>query len=242
MPRFPGRIRCLILAGVLGFGLAATAAEAGIQPALQINWSIDGGLMNNLLPLGTDIDGDGIWNYSGFDPDGGGSGINLSFDMNADPDPLLSGNIALFNTTGATIDVFVQIILPVGITFPSTLLNGSAALGLTTNGDGGDLTSVPGTAVWRAFIDGAEVAALFHDPFQQHNGGFGSSGAFQDFGIPNPIAGPALNNTVAIELRFTLTPSDQASITSVFNIVPGPGGLLVMAMGMVMVRRRRRTA
>ena len=104
MPRLS---RCVLLAGVVALGLA-TNAKSGVQPALEINWSIDGGLMNNTLPGGTDLDGDGIWNYAGFFVDSGGSGINLQYNMNADADPLLSGNIALFNVTGNTVDVFVS--------------------------------------------------------------------------------------------------------------------------------------
>lgn len=36
------------------------------------------------------------------------------------------------------------------------------------------------------------------------------------------MLGPGANSSIGITLRFTLTPGDQASITSVFNIVAVP--------------------
>lgn len=242
MPRSTRRLGAAILAGSVVLGLSAATVEAGIQPALQINWSIDGGTMNNLLPIGTDANNDGVWNYFGQDSDDGGSGINLSWNLAADPDPELSGNIALFNNTLAPIDVFVQIILPVNVVLPSSLINGSAALGMTSDGSGGSIATVAGVDLWRAFIDGNEVASLFQDSYDLTNPGFGSVGDNEDFGSPVPLPGPALNNTIAIEMRFTLTPIDQASLTSVFVVVPGPGALLVLGLGMAFIRRRRRLA
>ncbi len=61
-----------------------------------------------------------------------------------------------------------------------------------------------------------------------------------NFGIPvNVVGGPVLN-TLGIDIEFTLTPGDQASITSNFAIIPAPGGLLVLAVGTLGLRRRRR--
>jgi hypothetical protein len=237
MPRSP---RFVALVGVLALGVAAVTANAGIsQPDLQINWSIDGGMMNMLNPTGVDADGDGIWNFNGGDSDGGGSGIFLNWALAADPDPELSGNISLFNSTANTIDVFVQMILPVAVAGPATTIEGSAALSMTSNGDGGAMATTDTTDLWRAFMDGAEVASLFGHPYDLTNPGFGTLVDDQAFG---PQAGPGLMDTMAIELRFTLTPFDQASLTSVFTIelAPAPGTLLVLASGLFVTRRRRR--
>lgn len=237
MPRSPRLVAPL---GVLALGVAAVTANAGVlQPDLQINWSINGGTMNMLNPTGVDADGDGIWNFNGGDSDDGGSGIFLNWALAADPDPELSGNISLFNSTANTIDVFVQMILPVAVMGPASIIDGSAALTMTSNGDGGSMATTGSTDLWRAFMDGAEVASLFGSPYDLTNPGFGSLGDNQAFG---PEAGPGLSSTMAIELRFTLTPLDQASLTSVFaiQVVPSPATLLVLASGLVATRRRRR--
>ena len=123
---------------------------------LQINCSIQGGSVMNLTPAGTDPDGDGVFNYAGsaIDPD---TGVELSWDLNRGQDPLIiRGTLAVLNNTDQTIELFLQVILPISESLPDgTEIAGSAALGLTTDSGGGTLASVSGIPIWQGLIDAA---------------------------------------------------------------------------------------
>ena len=178
--------------------------------------------------------------------------VNLGYNLNGKPDPgvglsnnvLISGNLAVENLFTNNIGVQLLVELPVASSFPGSDMGGSAAIGLTTNGDGGSLASV-GVPVWQALTDGTPVgpvASLFFDPFALTNSGFGSNSTSGNFGIPVPINGGPINSTIGIDINFSLTPADQASITSVVNAVPvpGPAGLALLAAAGLVIRRRRR--
>ena len=126
-----------------------------------------------------------------------------------------------------------------------SLMQGSAAIGLTTDSGGGSVASLAGTPLWQGLIDGSPVgndAALFFDPFALVNASIGSSSSNANFGIPVPNAGPPVLNNIGIRISFSLTQLDQASITSVFNVVPAPGAIALLGVAGLTVRRRRRRA
>ncbi|MHC4217648.1 MAG: hypothetical protein ACYSU7_04245 [Planctomycetota bacterium] len=234
--------------------MGVPAANAAFD--LQFKWWIDGAVAGQYTVVGTDL-GNGMYNYSGslfyLNPLNPFEIVNLDYNLNGKPDAnagastnvLLSGNLAVENLFLNTIGVQLLVELPsANPLLPDSDMGGSAAIGLTTNADGGTLASVGGMPVWQALTDGTPVgaqASLFFDPFALSNSGLGSTSTSGNFGIPNPVAGGPINNTLGIDINFSLTPSDQASITSVVNAVPipGPGVLAVLAAGLVIRRRRR---
>ena len=241
MPVFPRSLKLVAIGAVLLVGSAASTVNAEV-PALELRWWINGVNVFDTTPIGTD-NGNGTYSYNGsfFDVF---SFATLTWSLTGDPDPQLSGNLTVENPGANSIEVILEVILPTAPALPgSTEMIGSAALGLTTDDGGGSLSSLANTPVWQGIIDNTLVgpsASLFFDPFSQTNSGFGSSGANSNFGIPVAVAGPAALNNIGIRISFDLTGADQASITSVFRVVPGPGGLLVLVMGMAVGRRRRR--
>jgi hypothetical protein len=178
--------------------------------------------------------------------------IELGVNLNGKPDAnagvstnlMISGNLAVENSFLNSVDVQLEVLLPVAAGGPFTLMAGSAAIGLTTNADGGSLQSLAGLPVWQGLLDGSPAgpAALFWDPFDMTHTGLGSSSADSNFGLPGGAPGGLVVSTIGIEMNFSLTSLDQASITSVFNVVPipGPGGLVVFAAAGLVIRRRRR--
>jgi len=179
----------------------------------------------SLRPSGVDPDRDGVFDYVGsaIDPD---TGVELSWELNGGAGPFVGGSIAVLNTQAITADFSLLLIQPILPLPAGTELAGSAALGLTTDSGGGTVATVSGIPLWRAFIDGTAVgpsASLFADPFAATIPRLGSLGFSESFGIPDRITGPAVQNTIGIALRFTLTPLDQVSVTSVFSVAsPAP--------------------
>ena len=53
------------------------------------------------------------------------------------------------------------------------------------------------------------------------------------------VAGPPVLETIGIRISFSLTPGEQMSFTSVFDVVPGPGGLVLGLFAAALTRRRR---
>jgi hypothetical protein len=49
------------------------------------------------------------------------------------------------------------------------------------------------------------------------------------------VLGPQANSSIAIHIRFSLTPGDQAGVTSVFNVdaVPEPMTVVMMGLGLL---------
>ncbi len=195
--------------------LGSTVASAGAgAPELVINWSVNGGPTNYLLAGGTPAGG-GAFVYEGTstDPD---TGLELIYDLNGNPVSELSGNVKIFNALSSTITVSVDVILPFDPDFPTgTLLSGIVVVGLTTGPGGGMISSVP-PALFHTLIDGGDAgssATLFWDPFFMSSTGLGNLASYSDYGIPQPVPGPPLFNSLGCALDFELTSGELASIS-----------------------------
>jgi hypothetical protein len=255
MPLFSRRVQSIVVAAFLAFAISAPAANASSH--LQLRWWIDGSVAGQYSIVGSDM-GNGMFNYAGtFDysnPLELTETVTLTVNIDgtpnggagADTSVLMSGNLAVENLFSGAVDVGIEVILPIGQPMPGSLLDGSATMGLTADDGGGTLASLPDThAVWQGLADGSPVgpeAAMFYSPFQLVQPGFGSNFANGEFGMPDPILGPAIANSIGIDISFSLTTLDQVSITSVLNVVPipGPGGLVMLAAVGLVTRRRRR--
>ena len=200
---------------MVGPGTAAAVAD---PPAIQITWSINGEIANLTLPAGVD-QGAGSFIYTGTATDAL-TGIELSYDLIADPYSSLSGNLVMLNDLENSIDVSIQVTMPfTPIFLKGSQLSGAATIGLTTGLGGGQISSQP-PALWQAVIDGAVVDSaswLFFDPFFMSNGGQGSSSTQQHFGTPVPVSGPPISTSLGFALNFSLTSLDLSSFTSVFT-------------------------
>ncbi len=202
--------------GVLALGLI-TAGAVAAGPALRIEWSINGGKLNVSLPDGVGLK-EGMYGYQGTLTDQA-TGIELSYDLTADPYASVSGTFDIYNHTDAVIDVTLDAILPFTPIFVNeSELRGNVSIGLTTDRGGGMIESLP-PYLWQAVIDGVVVgptASLFFDPFFMSAGGPANASTQADFGYPTPVAGPPVNTSIGYRLRFALTPLDLGSIASDF--------------------------
>ena len=111
MPFFPSRVRRFAVVASLAVGFAATSVHAGnVDPGLDIEWWINGNYAGQLLPSGTYNPGTGWWNYTGFASDLA-TGVTLNYNLNGDPDPLISGNLTVENPFLPVVDIKLVVTL-----------------------------------------------------------------------------------------------------------------------------------
>ena len=225
------------IASIVAISIAVTPADAGF-PALNVQWRLDGGIVVNDFPTGT-ANGMGGFVYTG----GGNLGdVLMTYSLVGIPDSMVSGGFTLENFSMATVEVELMVTLPItpAVSAPSSL-TGSVAVGMTADADGGTLAALPGVAFWQALIDGTALGGgtdLLTD-LMLTRPGLGSMNASDAFG---QLSGPGVLDELGILITFSLTPGEQMSLTSVLHVVPipGPGGLAVLGLATLVVRRRRR--
>jgi hypothetical protein len=202
------------------------------------------------------------WTMNQPDPGTGGPTYSNTYDVHnanwdfqwgvtGDPDPVVSSNLTITNNTAVTQTYISTVTLPIAPAItPSSLIGGSISGSVTdVNGNGATLATAAPDALYTALIDGVSVHTLYDNPSSfVVTPPFGSASVpSADFGSPIPsLPGPAANSSIAIQLKFTLTPGDSMALTSVFvvNPVPEPVGLGVFGLAAAghLGRRRRQLA
>ncbi len=209
------RISATLAAVILMAAPCGNAAADG--PALYVAWSVDSGPMNGTWPPGTNL-GDGSFEYSGSSVDPA-TGLTLSWDVTAGPGMFIDGSVSIWNELPGTIDVAAHITLPVGNWIPvESELSAFVALGLTTGQGGGQIDSIPTIPyVWDTVIDGRSVGpatSLFAHPFQVWHSGASSSSTTAQYGIPTPVIGPPVLDSLGYDINFQLSDNDFASVST----------------------------
>ena len=212
--------------------VAASRAHAGF-PALNVQWKLNGAVVLNDLPSGVP-NGLGGYQYIGGHSVGQ---VLMTYNLLGIPDPRISGNFTLENFSPETVEVELLVTLPISgsVSAPSSL-TGSVAVGMTADADGGTLAVLQGVPFWQGLIDGTAVGDLLSDLslVRPSLGSVASNDGFVQ------LPGPEALSEIGIRITFSLTAGEQMSVTSVFNVVPAPGGLVVFVLATVVLRRRRR--
>jgi len=234
----------------LGLGLGFLAATSAQAVPLSLQIFADGVLIGDIdqTRLGCVDNPDGVSaNCSVQDLVYGDEYplLNIdNIDLHIDSDPVVTGTTGVTNLFSTTQQITLLFTLPI-TSIPGNTLRGGSIQGTATdnNGNGVTLSTVSGSALYTALVDGADTSSLYPDPFSTSAGNFGSASIPADeFGAPIPSdpGGPALNS-IGIRLDFLLTPFDSASITSNFVVVvPEPGTAALLALGLVLVAAKRR--
>jgi hypothetical protein len=226
------------LAWLLTVMLALFASSAGALPipAVTVSMQVGENTPSLLAPVGVATSDP---NQFTFDGQQVAAGWTLGWNMTVDVDPFVTSNFSVLNNTAVNQIYTVIVTLPVAAIGPSTLVGGSVQGGITSNSSPGTLSTFAPTAMYTALIDGVAVpgGALYTNPTSVSSGAFLSNtlGAAA-FGTPIPsLAGPAVAGSIGIQLKFQLTPGDQASFTSVFVVepVPEPATLVMLSGGLV---------
>ncbi|MSR29275.1 MAG: hypothetical protein EXS03_06855 [Phycisphaerales bacterium] len=172
---------------------------------------------------------------------------NLTWAYLVDPDPFITGNLSLTNTTGQTQDYIIDFMLNIDpVLGAGSHIAGQASGSLTdANGSGAALlTSILGGPVYTALGDGNTIQGLMSGASQSVSSSFGTASfSGGSFGYPiGSLVGPAIQSTIGIRFAFSLSAGDSVSFSSIFvaNPIPGPGALaLVLGVGLAGSRRRR---
>ncbi len=193
------------------------------------------------------------WNYTGQLRDSGGRwelAWNCVFDVtDGGGGAFVTGSMVLFNY-GLVIQNFSLLMtLPTGFLGPmGDLTERGSIIGTVT-----DLTFDDATVfapidgrIYTPMIDGVSETPgfLLNDPFQESAGGplFSHTVGPADFGIPTPVdLSQDVDSSIGILVDFDLTAGDAVSFTVIYEILPAPAGLPVLAaFGLVASRKRRR--
>ena len=169
-------------------------------------------------------------------------GYDMTLSFTIDPDPTITGNVAITNVTAAPQDYLFTFNLPVSPGFNPSQLNGSVGVTATADSTAGAVATTSPDPLYTALIDNVGVKTLLNNPFSLPVAAFDSNVTTAKFGLPVPDAGGAVNSSIGIKLHFNVTPGDQAGVTSQFtaNPVPEPTALLGLAIaGVALVRRRK---
>ncbi|MCC6682366.1 MAG: PEP-CTERM sorting domain-containing protein [Phycisphaeraceae bacterium] len=157
-----------------------------------------------------------------------------------DPDPFVVNNILITNLTGSTQVYTVGIALPTAFAAPN-LISGNITSSVIDSGGvpGATLASVAGFSIYSAQIDFATVATLQDHPFTLIAASGGSNSSPASFG-PN-VNAIAVTSNIGIQLRFSITAGDTASILSRFDVVdiPEPASMMLLGLGALALVRRR---
>ena len=172
------------------------------------------------------------------------SAFDFNYDIVVDPDPFVSLNFAITNTTTTVQTFVVGVVLPISPPqVPATLMGGSVGLTLTdANFDGiAKVTDSFGTPLYQAAIDGVNVLPLWTGPFAASVVFAGQTISPNTVaGLPGPsISGPAAINTISILNTFTLTPGDRVTFSSFFVVqavnVPEAGTMVMLGVATVVM-------
>lgn len=166
--------------------------------------------------------------------------LRIDIGLTLDEDPELATSLGIDNLSGGT-EHFTLVITMSGLSaIPgATLTGGSNAWDFgDNNGDGVTLSTVAGSSLYTALIDGVAHDTLFDHPTVGSDGSAFGGGTIgpADFGSPIPSQlGPALTSSIGITYDFTLTGGDDASTTTgrfVVKPVPEPATAALIALGL----------
>jgi hypothetical protein len=241
--------RFALAVSVVTVGLAGAASAAPVSPvSLQILVDGENAGVFDESALGCSAGAGETFHCAG----SGLGGLDLTWDMTFDSDPGVTGDTGIAGITGITNSSFDDQRITLIFTLPTlvaseSLMGGDVQGEITDNVGNGSTISAPAeSALYTARIDGVPQQTLFADPFSFTGDHFlTESFGSQSWGTPIPSApGPAVASDIELQLDFTLSGIDSASLTSQFQVVampePEAGTSLVLAFGLLYVLGRRR--
>jgi hypothetical protein len=167
-----------------------------------------------------------------------GFGIITLEELEYDPDPYVFVSQLIYNNTLIPQTYQILIDQPAYLATSSSLVYGSVVVSLLDEANDGASLSDNNRPIYTAYIDDNEVDTLLDDPYTLVAPTTVNSG-LQEFGWNNYGAGVVSN--IAIEIEFTLSPGDSATVQGSFEVIPEPASLILIgltAATFTFIRRR----
>lgn len=217
-------------AGVLAIAGPA-CAQAGVGSIGSFGVRANGGALHSVQSTATAGAEAGTVRFIGSAVDPGGA-WEASWDYIADLDPngnaKLNGSATVLNKSAEAAEFDIVFEVPICPFIQSaSKMGGSCTIKLTTNANGGAISTQGGHSVFTALADGASGSKLFHGPFNMGSTGSGTAQTGNVFGAPFPASSAAaVNDDFGVRHVFKLTDGDTVLLTS--NLVVGgePGNFV----------------
>jgi hypothetical protein len=163
-----------------------------------------------------------------------------SLDFAYDADPYVTGGFSALNPTGVTQTYTFIFFSPVAPAItPTSLYGGSMSGSLTANGTvpATVATVAPDPLYW-GIIDGVNVLPIYADPMSWSVNTQYASGTIAAVNVPTTNPYGPVNNSIAMQFKFTLTPGDIATMNGIFEVIPEPATLALLGMGLLFLKKR----
>lgn len=153
-----------------------------------------------------------------------------------DPDPFVTGGFSVFNPSGITQTYTFVFTAPVAPPLTTSLYGGSMSGSFTAVIGSATVETVPNTPLYWGMIDGTPVLEIYSDPMSWSVG----SGSGEIVGVTVPTTNPygAVNSSISMQYKFTLSPGDIATMNGIFEVIPEPATLVLLGIGGLLLRRR----
>ncbi len=231
--------RIAAVLAVVALFIPVASAQVPI-PLLEVEWGGNEWYSGEPGTMEVSSAGGDVYDFTGGyeGPDWSGTWEG-SFDV----DPIINFGMAVTNNTAMTQTFIATLTIPTSgaIAPPSTVFCGTS---VTITGLGPATVATPaGDFLYRALVSGAPMGPpcdLLPPPFSLTTA-TGLPEVAGPFNVgPAPGPGLADPDTIGIRHAFTLTAGGTATVNSTFIIVPEPGTLTVVVMGVAALVRRRR--
>jgi hypothetical protein len=205
---------------------AATIQVTGESPLGELGVALNSGESGEFIE-----NPDGTQNWSGefLDP----NGWEFSWDLLMDPDPFISGVVAVVNNTGIDASFTFQVSMPVSVSLPAgSPMSGSSSITINdANGNGSATLSAPaGGSIYEAGIESTVEATLFDDPYSL-SPPFPPSTTSDNASFTGTTS-TALNvgDEMFLTHSFVLSAGDSATGNSNFSVIPEPASLVLVVV------------
>jgi hypothetical protein len=212
--------------------LLSSTARADLIGPYTMTFSVDGlGVVGTVNGYHDDDYGDTGY-YDLDDVTLGGVAFVDYWNSSYDIDPFVTNNFSVTNISAFPQVFDILVTSPVLATGPQTDMTGSVGLTITNTASASASLGDAGVAVYQAMIDGVTVETIFDPAYTLSCGAPFCSNTDNDGFVS--VTGPAAASSISIRIRFTLSPGDSASGTSVFNIeaIPEPTTAILLGLGL----------
>ncbi len=163
-----------------------------------------------------------------------------SLEFAFDADPYVTGGFSALNPTGVTQTYTFIFFSPVAPAItPTSLYGGSMSGSVTANNTVPAVVATvnPDPLYW-GIIDGANVLPIYADPMSWTVNTQFASGTIAAVNVPTTNPYGPVNNSIAMQFKFTLTPGDIATMNGIFEVIPEPATLALLGMGLLFLKKR----